>query len=139
VRRNAGADLAAKLTAHHEGLTRSAHEVVETVVDGARDDMKARILAAHTATGRARAASEKGGEAGRYETGEMYDGVEARTEQTATGAVGEFGWFDPEGHELAQDWGAEGTSIPPAHSLFEAFVAARENLASEIQTMKVTT
>lgn len=91
---------------------------------------------------------------GRYESGRMYGTItdnSSEVETTASSAEGAFGWFpgDFEAYMRAQEEGGvpssavdgnrppslRGINIPPAHSLFNAFIPIREKFKKEVSHM----
>jgi hypothetical protein len=92
------------------------------------------ILAAHTATGEARVASWPGLQAGRYETGRMYDAVDFEISADADSVTLGWGWTDEfRDYFLYQDYGT--TQIAAVGSLGDSFTLGITRMASLMDRM----
>lgn len=109
-------------------------DLVRGVVDDGADQMRRFILEAVTDTGARRVASGRGSEAGRYETGTMYDAVDSRVETNGDVTAGEFGWIEEYLRYFGYQEDGTGT-VPSMHALHDAWANASERFQSEIRSI----
>lgn len=108
--------------------------LVQGVVDDGADQMRQFILLAVTKTGEERVRSGRGGEAGRYESGTMYDSVESNVSKERGEIVGEFGWLDEFlEYFRIQEEGRGG--VPAMHALHDAYANASEEFKAEVHAL----
>ena len=79
------------IVAWGNGIRDAAEKALESVADDAANDMRVAMISATTPTGEDRARA--GGIAGRYDTGQMHDDVEAKVFRDGKDIVLRWGWL----------------------------------------------
>lgn len=122
--------LEARIRTTEDRLRPMALEIVQETVQIGREKQIEALNAATTPYGEKRYAAGRGGSAGRNDTGNMIDLVTTTAEETASGAIGTWGWENPPDYVLAQEHriGADGG----ADSLWKSFVPTREEFYRKV-------
>lgn len=111
-----------------------AQAIVRKAAHNGAQKMQQFILDAHTKTGDARVA-RGGAQAGRYESGFMFNEVSSHVEVLPDGLYrGTFGWDAAQAYFLQQEYGYG--PIEAMHALLQAFLEIREEFLQDVLSAK---